>query len=175
MTRPQSSEAADYYFKYIDLITSDDIVPAFKDQMGQTLEFLERISEQQSLHAYAPGKWTIREVLSHLNDGELVFLGRAFWFARGFEDPLPSFDQDIAVQHAHANETSWAELVEEFKNLRAASISFFKNLPPEAWSRTGVASDNPVTVRALAYIMAGHVAHHTNVLQEKYLAADPRT
>lgn len=169
MTRPQSTEAADYYFKYIDLITSEDIVPTFKDQLGQTLQFLEGISEEQSLHAYAPGKWTIRELLSHVNDGELVFLGRAFWFARGFQDPLPSFDQNIAVQHAHANETSWAELIEEFKHLRSASISFFKTLPPEAWSRTGVASDNVVTVRALAYIMAGHVAHHTNVIREKYL------
>ena len=174
MTRPQSTEAADYYSKYIDLIPSDDIVPAIKEQLGQTLQFLEGISEEQSLHSYAPGKWTIREVLSHVNDGELVFLGRAFWFARGFQDPLPSFDQDVAVQHARANETSWAELVEEFKNVRSASISFFKNLPDEAWSRTGVASDNPFTVRALAYIIAGHVAHHTNVLREKYLAADSR-
>jgi len=174
MTRPQSTEAADYYFKYIDLIQSEDIVPTFQEQMGQTLQFLEGISEEQSLHSYAPGKWTIREVLSHVNDGELVFLGRAFWFARGFQDPLPSFDQDIAVQHAHANETSWAELVEEFKNVRSATISFFRNMPPEGWSRTGVASDNPVTVRALAYIIAGHVAHHTNVLRERYLAADLR-
>jgi uncharacterized damage-inducible protein DinB len=174
MTRPQSTEAADYYFKYIDLITSEDIVPTFKEQLGQTVRFLKGISEEQSLHTYAPGKWTIREVLSHVNDGELAFLGRAFWFARGFQDPLPSFDQDVAVQHSHANEISWAELVEEFKNLRSASISFFKTLPPEAWSRAGVASDNSVTVRALAYIMAGHVTHHTNVLREKYLAADFR-
>ena len=174
MTRPQSTEAADYYSKYIDLITSDDIVPVFKEQMDQTLQFLEGISEEQSLHAYAPGKWTIREVLNHVNDGELLFLGRAFWFARGFQDPLPSFDQDVAAQYAPANETSWAELVEQFKNVRSATILFFKNLPDEAWSRTGVASDNPVTVRALAYIMAGHVAHHTNVLRDKYLAADFR-
>ena len=174
MTRPQSTEAAEYYSKYIDLITSEEIVPTFKEQLDQTVQFLEGITEEQSLHSYAPGKWTIREVLSHVNDGELLFLGRAFWFARGFQDPLPSFDQDIAVQHAQANETSWAELIEEFKNVRSTSISFFKHLPPEAWSRTGVASDSPVTVRALAYIIAGHVAHHTNVLREKYLAADFR-
>ena len=169
MTRPQSTEAAEYYSKYIDLITSEEIVPTFKEQLDQTVQFLEGISEEQSLHSYAPGKWTIREVLSHVNDGELLFLGRAFWFARGFQDPLPSFDQDIAVQHSHAKETSWAELIEQFKYVRSTSISFFKHLPPEAWSRTGVASDSPVTVRALAYIIAGHVAHHTNVLREKYL------
>ena len=102
MTRPQTTEAAEYYFSYIDLISSDDIVPAIKDQLDQTVSFLEGISEEQSLTAYAPEKWTIREVLNHVNDGERVFLGRAFWFARGFQDPLPSFDQNIAVEHSHA-------------------------------------------------------------------------
>ena len=169
MTRPQSTEAAPYYFKYIDLITSEDIVPAIAGQLGETLQFLEGISEEQSLHSYAAGKWTIRELLNHVNDGERLFLSRAFWFARGFQDALPSFDQDVAVQMAHANDTSWAQLLEEFKNVRLATISFFNNLPAEAWSRTGVASDSPVTVRALAYIIAGHVAHHRGVLQEKYL------
>src|SRR5215467_8912335 len=125
MIRPQTSEAADYYFKYIDLVTSDDIVPAMKDQLGKTVRFLEGISEEQSLKAYAPGKWTIREVLNHVNDGERLFLSRAFWFARGFQDAMPSFDQDVAVAHAHANNTSWATLVEEFKAVRAATISFF--------------------------------------------------
>jgi uncharacterized damage-inducible protein DinB len=169
MTRPQTTEAASYYFRYIDLITSNDIVPAMENQMGEMLEFLKGISEEQSLHSYEPGKWTIREVLNHVNDGERAFTGRAFWFARGFTDALPSFDQDVAVQYAHANNTSWADLVEEFKNVRLASISFFKTLPEEAWERVGIASDNPVSVRALAYIIAGHVAHHMNVLRERYL------
>jgi DinB family protein len=169
MTRPTTNEAAPYYSKYIDLITGEDIVPVLERQMGETVEFLEGIGEEQSLHSYAPGKWTIREVLNHVNDGERLFSGRAFWFARGFQDALPSFDQDVAAQQAHANNTSWPELIDEFRNLRLATISLFKNLPDEAWSRSGVASDNPVTVRALAYIIAGHVAHHTSVLHEKYL------
>lgn len=169
MTRPQNTEAAEYYFMYIDRITSDDVVPAMRDQLGQTVQFLEGISEEQSLKSYAPGKWTIREVLNHVNDGERLFLSRAFWFARGFQDAMPSFDQDVAVQYAHANETSWAKLVDEFKTVRAATLSFFENMPAEAWDTTGVASDNPVTVRALAYIIAGHLAHHVNVLREKYL------
>ena len=161
MTRPQPNEAAPYYFKYIDLVTGDDIVPALENQMGEMLEFLGGITE--------PGKWTIREVLNHVNDGERIFTGRAHWFARGFTDALPSFEQDVAVEMAQANNTSWADLVEEFKYLRLATISFFKTLPAEAWDRTGVASDNPVTVRACAYIIAGHVAHHQRVLREKYL------
>ena len=169
MTRPQTTEAAPYYFKYIDLITSDDIVPAIVSQLGETVRFLEGISEEKSLQTYAPGKWTIREVLNHMNDGERLFLSRAFWFARGFQDALPSFDQDLAVQVAQANETPWAQLVEEFKTVRSSTISFFNNLPAGGWSRTGVASDNPVSVRALAYIIAGHVAHHRQVLTQKYL------
>ena len=169
MTRPQSTEAAGYYFKYIDLITGDEIVPAMENQMAEMLQFLSGISEEQSLYSYAPGKWTIREVLNHVNDGERIFTGRALWFARGFTDALPSFEQDIAVQTAHANNTSWADLVEEFKYVRLSTISFFKSVPEEAWDRTGVASDNPVTVRALAYIIAGHVTHHMGVLREKYL------
>jgi len=168
MTRPQTNEAASYYFPYIDLIASDEIVPSMKSQLDETLEFLQGISEEQSLQTYAPGKWTIRELVNHVNDGERLFLGRAFWFARGFQDPLPSFEQDLAVQAAHANQTPWSELVEEFRNVRLSTISFFDNLPEEAWSRTGIASDNTFTVRSLAYIIAGHVAHHTKVLREKY-------
>ena len=169
MTRPQPTEAASYYFTYIDLITSDDIVPEFERQLDETIQFLQGISEEQSRHSYEPGKWTIREVLNHVNDGERVFLYRAFWFARGYQDALPSFDQDQAVVTAQANNTSWADLIEEFRNVRLSTISFFKSLPEEAWSKTGVASDYPFTVRSLAYIIAGHVAHHRNVLTERYL------
>ena len=169
MTRPQTNEAASYYAKYIDLVTGDEIVPAIENQLDEMVQFLQGISEEKSLHSYEPGKWTIREVLNHVNDGERVFVYRAFWFARGYQDALPSFDQDVAVQAAQANNTSWGDLVEEFRNVRLSTISFFKSLPEEAWSKTGVASDNPFTVRSLAYIIAGHVAHHKHVLQEKYL------
>jgi len=149
---------------------TDDIVPAIESQMGETLRFLQGISEEKSLSSYEPGKWTVREVLNHVNDGERLFLGRAFWFARGFQDALPSFEQDQAVVAAEGNKTSWADLVEEFRSVRLATISFLKNLPADAWNRRGVASDSPVTVNALAYIIAGHVAHHTNVLKERYLS-----
>ena len=169
MTQPQANEAASYYFRYIDLARTDDIVSFLDDQYKQTMPFLEGISEERSTHRYAPGKWSIRELLNHVNDGERVFLGRALWFARGFTDPLPSFDQEIAVAGANANETAWPDLVDEFRTVRLGTLSFFRNLPAEAWSRSGVASDNPVTVNAIAYIIGGHVAHHVNVLKERYL------
>ena len=169
MSQPQANEAASYYFRYIDLAHTDDIVSFLDEQMKETLPFLEKISEGQSTHRYAPDKWSIRELWNHVNDGERIFLGRALWFARGFTDPLPSFDQEIAVAGARANETSWGDLVEEFRTVRLATLSLFRNLPAEAWSRTGIASDNPVSVNAIAYIIGGHLAHHVNVLKERYL------
>ncbi|HSD45660.1 MAG TPA: DinB family protein [Pyrinomonadaceae bacterium] len=169
MTFPQTNEAATYYFPYIDLARTDDIVTFMKDQLAELTPFLERVTEEQSLHRYEPGKWSIRELWNHVNDGERIFLSRALWFARGFQDPLPSFDQEIAVAGANANDTPWAEHVEEFKTIRLATLSFFRNLSADAWSRTGVASDNPFTVNALAYIIAGHAAHHVNVLKDRYL------
>jgi DinB family protein len=169
MTHPQANEAAAYYFRYIDLVQTDDIVSFLEDQLKQTVPFLENVSEEQSKHRYEPDKWSMREVLNHVNDGERIFLGRALWFARGFTDPLPSFDQEIAVAGAQANGTGWARLVEEFRTVRAGTLSFFRNLPAHAWSRTGVASDNPFTVNALAYIIAGHVEHHRDVLKQRYL------
>jgi hypothetical protein len=169
MTKPQANEAASYYFRYIDLAPTDDIVSFLDDQFKETMPFLEGISEERSTHRYAPDKWSIRELLNHVNDGERIFLGRALWFARGFTDPLPSFDQEIAVAGAKANDTTWADLVDEFRSVRLGTLSFLRNLPGEAWSRTGVASDNPFSVKALAYIIGGHLAHHVNVLNERYL------
>jgi len=169
MTRPQANEAATYYFRYIDLISSEDIVSTLKSQLDDTTSFLTNISEEQSLKSYAPVKWTIRQVLSHVNDGERVFANRALWFARGLPDALPGFDQDICVEAAGANDVSWNDLTNEFNNVRQSTISLFENLPAETWMRTGVASDNPFTVNALGYIIAGHVTHHCNVIRERNL------
>ncbi len=106
--------------------------------------------------------------MCHVNDTERLFAFRAFWFARGLESPLPSFDQDAAVPLAGADERSWASHIEEFQTVRAATLTLFRNLPDDAWTRRGVASGNPFTVRALAYICAGHVAHHVGVLKDRY-------
>ena len=170
MRQPQPNEAAEYYFPYINLVPTDDVVGFLNDQLKEIMPFLEGISEEQSLHTYAPGKWTIRQLWNHVNDGERIFLGRALWFARGFNDPLPSFDQNVAVEGANANEVPWAQTVEEFRTIRLSTLSFFINMPAAAWTRTGIASDNSFTVNALAYIIAGHVVHHLNVLKERYLS-----
>lgn len=167
--RPAPAEAAPYYSTYIDRVTSDDVLAALESQLDPALRLFATITEQQSLHRYAPDKWSIRQLLSHVSDTERVFLYRALWFARGFDSALPGFDQNIAVPHAAADQFSWASHVADFSAVRAATLSFFRNLPDGAWSRTGIASDNPVSVRALAYIIAGHVAHHIAILEERYL------
>ena len=169
MRRPEPNEAASYYAGYIKLVQNDNIIDALEKQLAETQPFLESISEEKSVHRYAPDKWTMRQVLNHVNDGERIFLYRLLWFARGFPDALPSFDQDVCTETAGANEVAWKDQVEEFRNVRLGTISLLKNLPDAAWDRTGVASDNPVTVRALAYIIAGHLAHHVNVIRERYL------
>ena len=170
MTAPDRTEAAEYYFTYIDQVGGGDICRILEDQSGETLALLHGISDEQSLHRYAPEKWSIRQVVSHVNDGERLFVFRALWFARGFDSPLPSFDQNIAVSAAAADARSWRSHVEEFGVVRAATLAFFQNLPADAWARRGVASGNPFTVRALAYISAGHVTHHMRILRERYLS-----
>jgi len=166
---PEPTEAAPYFFKYISQVQSDDVVGVLEAQLDDTFAFLAGISEEKSLHRYAPEKWSLRQVLNHVTDTERVFLFRAFWFARGFDSPLPSFDEKISASAARADEISWARHVEELRGARLATLTFFRNLPAEAWMRSGVASDNPFTVRALAYIIAGHAAHHAAILHERYL------
>ena len=169
MGLPQRSEAAPYYFKYIDRISSDDIVGQLEIQLNETLAFFSGISEEKSLHRYAPEKWSMRQVVNHVIDAERVFISRAFWFARGFETPLPSYDEKACALAARADELSWGGHIEDFRVVRMSALTFFRNLPAEAWMRRGIASDNPFTVRALAYIIAGHAAHHTAILRERYL------
>jgi hypothetical protein len=168
--RPQPSEAAPYYFTYIDRVRGDDAAATLESQVDEALVFFSAISEEQSLERYAPDKWSIRQVLNHVTDTERALAFRALWFARGFQDPLPSYDQNIAASGAEADRIRWAVHIEEFRRVRLATISLFENLPAEAWTRSGIASGNPFTVRAVAYIIAGHLAHHTAILRERYLA-----
>jgi hypothetical protein len=167
--RPDRSEAAEYYFTYIDKVPAGDIRKVLVDQGGETLALLRGIANARSLHRYAPGKWSIREVVGHISDAERVFSFRAFWFARGFDTPMPSYDQDAAMPFATADERSWDSHLDEFAAVRSATVALFDHLADEAWNRRGTASDTPVSVRALAYICAGHVAHHVGILKERYL------
>jgi len=166
---PERHEAAPYYFKVIERIPDPDVVGVLETQLEDAALFLAGISDERSGHRYEPGKWSIRQVVSHLADSERVFLFRALWFARGFTDPLPSYDQHVCADAARAHELPWKSIVEELLAVRRASVLFFRNLPQEAWAKSGIASDNSFTVRALAYVLAGHWDHHLSVIEERYL------
>jgi hypothetical protein len=166
---PDHTEAVEYYFTYINHIADPDVCRVLEKQLAEALPLFEGISEDASRHRYASDKWTIRQVLSHINDTERLFTFRALWFARALPEPLPSFDQDVAIAQAGADDRPWATHVEEFRGVRAATLALFKHLPQDAWVRRGIASGNPFSVRALAFITAGHLAHHVKILRERYL------
>src|SRR3954447_11295793 len=158
--RPEAHEAAPYYSVYIDQAPGEDPTALIESQLDECLSMFAGISEERSTYRYATGKWSIRQLLNHITDTERAFAFRALWFARGFSAPLPGYDQDVAATGAEADRISWAEHVDEFRAVRLSTISLFRNLPRDAWMRSGIASENPFTVRALAFIIPGHAAHH---------------
>lgn len=167
--RPETSEAAPYYFTYINQVNGDNPLRVIEGQLDDALSTFATISEEKSLYRYAPEKWSIRQTLNHVTDTERAFAFRALWFARGFDTPLPSYDQNVAAAGAAADGIPWAAHIEEFGHVRRATIALFTNLPKDAWMRSGIASDNRFTVRAMAFIAAGHLAHHLRILRERYL------
>jgi hypothetical protein len=167
--RPERSEASEYYFRYIDQVADGDICVMLRSQRDTARALLLGIDDRLADHRYAEDKWTLREVVGHLADTERLFLMRAFWFGRGFDTPLPSFDQNTAIVTGRFNARPWCDLIAEFATTREASLAFFDGLPAEGWERRGIASDNPFSVRALAWLMAGHVEHHMRIIRESYL------
>src|SRR5437667_759946 len=134
---PQEDEAAPYYFTYIRRIAGDDVLSVLEGQLEDSLKLLPMISEEVSLYRYAPEKWSIRQLLNHVTDTERAVAFRALWFAHGFESSLPSYDQNIAAASAQADTISWAAHIEEFRRVRLSTISLFRNMPTEAWTRSG--------------------------------------
>jgi uncharacterized protein (TIGR02246 family) len=171
LTPPDRTEAIEYFFTYINKVRAGDIRSILRAQVDDVLPVFRGISEERSLHRYAPGKWSIRQVLSHVTDAERVFTYRALWFARGFDSPLPSFDQDVAIPTAAADGRSWSSHIDEFLAVRAATVDLFRHLPAGAWLRRGIASGHPLSVKALAYIVVGHLEHHLRIVKERYLDA----
>lgn len=169
MSPPGRDEAADFYFTYISKVPGNDVMAVLDSQLSAIMPALRDVTEEQSLYRYSPGKWSMREVVNHMSDSERLFSFRAFWFARGMTDPQPSFDENTAARLASSDERPWASHLDELESLRAGTLALFGNLPHEMWMRRGVANGSPITVRALAYICAGHVTHHMSVLRERYL------
>lgn len=167
-TRPADTEYAPYYARYISLISGGPL-QALREQPQELRRLLHGFTDEQARLRYAPGKWSIKESLVHVLDTERIFAYRALRIARGDQTPLPGFEQDNYVPASAADSRPLEDILNEYDAVRAATLSLFASLPEAAVSRTGTASGHPVSVRALAYMLPGHEAHHLQLLRERYL------
>lgn len=168
-TRPEPTEHVPYYGKYIALVPENDAIRALESQIADALALLRSIPESKGDHRYGPDKWTIKEVVGHLIDAERVFAYRAMRFARNDQTELPGFDENHYVPAGVFGRRTLADLAGEWDLVRRANLAMFGGLEPQAWRRQGSANGSPVSVRALAFIIAGHGRHHVGILRERYL------
>jgi hypothetical protein len=166
--RPTEAEHAPFFAGYVALVPESDVLAVLEAQVAELQALARAVPGEREQFAYAPGKWTVREVLGHLTDAERVFGHRAFCISRGEPATLPAFDENAYVAESVAATIPLATLVEEFALVRAANLVFLRRLEREGWARVGMVSSGPASVRALAFIMAGHVRHHVRVLAERY-------
>jgi hypothetical protein len=169
--RPQADEYAPFYADYVARAGDADLLEALAGQVAAIEAAFAAVPPSHHGYRYAPGKWTVRELASHLIDGERVFSYRALRFARGDETPLPGFEEDLYVAHGEAEARQLSDLVAEFSLLRRANVIFYGALSAAAWRRRGVASDHVMSVRALATVSVGHLRHHLETLRNRYAGA----
>ena len=166
--RPGGDEYAEFYSGYVGEVPEGDVLETLEREGEAAIALLRSIDPERSRHSYAPGKWMVRELVAHVSDAERVFSYRALRFGRADPTPLASFDQELWHPHSHAATRRWSDLVDELRVVRAATLHLFRSFEPEDWLRRGTASGVELTVRALAWIVAGHELHHRRVLRERY-------
>ncbi len=168
--RPKPGEYASYYAPYLAAVPDGDLLRLLEEQGAEMLDLLRAFGEARGSYRYAPGKWSVKEVVGHVTDTERIFSYRVLCFARADATALPGFEQDAYVAAAGFDRRSLADLAEEFADVRKATLKLLTGLDAPALGRAGVASGHPVTVRALAWMIAGHEQHHARMLRERYLA-----
>jgi DinB superfamily len=166
-TRPAADEYAPAFARYIHLVQDGDVVEILEKQLGRVQTLLKPLSDAQSLALHAPYTWTLKQVLGHLTDCERIFGYRALRLGRHDATPLPGFDENQFMQFADFNACPMAELLEEFAAVRRGHVLLFRHLSPSAWEWPGTVIDHAMTPRALAYVMAGHVAHHLAIMKKR--------
>jgi hypothetical protein len=169
--RPQANEYPPDLGRYISLVAEDDVVGAMERQTKETAALLASIGEETSTFRYAPEKWSIKQIVGHVTDGERVFAYRLLCIARGEMQSLPGFDENDYMRGANFDDLPFAEIVDGLAAVRRSTLSLLRGLSEEAWTRTGIANQNKVSVRAIAYGLVGHERHHLRVLRERYLTA----
>ncbi len=168
--RPSAGEYDPYYAAYIDAVDSDDVLAALAEQRDDVLELLRTLDPAVGDHRYAPGKWTLKQVLQHVLDSERIFSVRALCIARGETQSLPGFDENAYADHATAGHRTIGDIAAELEQVRAATLGLFASLPAAAWTRTGTANGATISVRAIPWILAGHATHHVGVIRDRYLS-----
>lgn len=168
MKRPESSEYADFYAGYVAKVPEHEVLPVLEAQPDDIRRMAAGVAPERETWRYEPEKWSIREMVGHLSDAERVFGYRAWRISRGDQTPLPGFEQNPYIEQSGYHQAPLAELVDELLHLRAANLAFLRRLDDDQWSRVGTAADTRISVRALAFIMAGHIRHHLDVLAERY-------
>jgi hypothetical protein len=168
MIRPIESEYAPHFRRYVDLVPEADVLPALDAQTGILRQVASGVTPDTELFAYGPDKWTIRQVFGHIGDVERVFGFRALAFSRLDPNPLPGFDDNGYVEQAGYADRPLADLIEDFAAVRTANLRMLKALREEQWAVSGIANGRSITVRAIAFVMVGHVRHHLNLLNDRY-------
>lgn len=166
--RPEADEYAPFYADYVSRVPEANPIEAMSAQIGQTTALLGRVAEAEAGARYAPGKWSVREVVGHLADAERIFSYRALRIARGDATPLPGFDENAYVPAGRFDERTLADLVSELANARRSTLDLFRSFGEAEWRRRGIASGKPISVRALGCIIPGHERHHVEVLGTRY-------
>ncbi len=167
--RPDAAEHSPYYATYLSKVPDGDLLEMLEAQRRETQALIAGVSDAKATHRYAPGKWSVKEVIGHLADTERVFCYRALRFARADDTPLPGFDEKAWAPAGRFDARSLKDLAGELDAVRRATIALFSGMDAEALTRRGTANNNPITVRALAWIIAGHERHHVGILRERYL------
>jgi uncharacterized damage-inducible protein DinB len=170
--RPDNTEYAEFYAGYVALVPEGDIVAILATQLDDTFALLRELNDEQALHAYAPGKWSIKEVIGHLADAERVFAYRILRFARADQTPLQGYEENTYVPAGEFDRRPLAGLMAEYAAVRRATVALLAGLPAESWTRQGTANRYPTTVRAMAWAIAGHELHHRKLLAGRYLERD---
>lgn len=169
MPRPDLSRVPEFYHGYISKVKENDLMPALRNSTSELFDMLNAIPKEKYEYRYAEGKWTVKDVVQHMIDGERVFTYRALRFARKDDTPLPGFEENLFAQTAKADKRNWNDLVEEFSALRKASEAMFASFDNDQLEAAGVANERSTYVLGIGYILAGHVLHHCQIIKERYL------
>lgn len=169
LQRPSHDEYSSFYTGYIGLVPDGDYVSILNTQEKALVALFSSLSEDQLLTRYAPGKWSLKEVLAHITDTERIMSYRLLRIARGDTTDLPGFDQDIFIANTTFDEVSVTDLVKDFQAVRQATLALLPTISDTAWTRSGTANTFAISARAIAYVIAGHAQHHLNIAEQKYL------